>query len=92
VSVAEPYRLAVAATAERSLCRLPEAVAAAVVEFIVRSLVESPRRLAHPLLRELAGLCSARRGSYRIAYGLDDEQREVTVLGIDHRAGIYRLR
>ena len=51
-----------------------------------------PRRVGHPLLRELAGLWSARRGSYRIVYGIDDEQREVTVLRIDHRADIYRPR
>ncbi len=92
MSGAGPYRLVVAATSERSLSRLPEAVAAAVVEFIVGPLVESPRRVGHPLLRELAGLWSARRGPYRIVYEIDDEQREVTVLRIDHRADIYRPR
>ena len=40
MSGAAPYRLAVAATAERSLSRLLEAVAAAVVEFMVGTLVE----------------------------------------------------
>jgi mRNA interferase RelE/StbE len=92
VNGAEPYRLAVAATAERSLTRLPEAVAAAVVEFMVGPLVESPRRVGHPLLRELAGLWSARRGSYRIVYEIDDQRNEITVLRIDHRADIYRPR
>jgi mRNA interferase RelE/StbE len=86
------YRLVVAATAQRSLSRLPEAVAAAVVEFMVGPLVERPRRVGHPLLRELAGLWSARRGSYRIVYGIDGERREVIVLRIDHRADIYRPR
>jgi mRNA interferase RelE/StbE len=92
VNGAEPYRLAVAATAERSLTRLPEAVAAAVVEFMVGPLVESPRRVGHPLLRELAGLWSARRGSYRIVYEIDDQRNEITMLRIDHRADIYRPR
>lgn len=53
------YRLVVAATAERSLARLPETVAAAIVELMVGPLVEAPRRLGHPLQRELAGLWSA---------------------------------
>jgi mRNA interferase RelE/StbE len=92
VSGAAPHRLVVAATAERSLSRLPEAVAAAVVEFMVGPLVESPRRVGHSLMRELAGLWSARRGSYRIVYEIDDEHRQVTVLQIDHRADIYRPR
>lgn len=47
--VSEPgYRLVVAASAERSLARLPEAVAAAVVEFMVGPLVANPHRVGHP--------------------------------------------
>lgn len=86
------YRLVVASTAERSLARLPEAVAAAVVEFMLRALVDAPRRVGYPLHRELAGLWSARRGPYRIVYEIDDDARVVAVLRIDHRADIYRPR
>ena len=86
------YRLVVAATAERALARLPEAVAVAVVEFIVGPLVDTPRLVGHPLQRELAGLWSARRGSYRIVYAIDDDAQEVRVPRIDHRADVYRPR
>ncbi len=86
------YDLVVAASAERMLGRLPEAVAAAVVEFMVGSLIEEPRRVGHPLQRELAGLWSARRGAYRIVYEIDDSAAQVKVLRIDHRADIYRPR
>jgi mRNA interferase RelE/StbE len=86
------YRLVVAATAERSLARLPEAVAAAIVEFMIGALVDGPRRIGHPLQRELAGLWAARRGPYRVVYEIDDETAVVRVLGIDHRADIYRPR
>jgi len=89
---AAAHNLVVAASAERSLARLPEGVAAAVVEFMVGPLVESPQRVGHPLVRELAGLWSARRGPYGIVYQIDDERHEVTVLRIDHRADIYRPR
>jgi mRNA-degrading endonuclease RelE of RelBE toxin-antitoxin system len=87
-----PYVLVVAASAERSLRRLPEPVAAAVVEFMVGPLVESPRRVGHPLRRELAGLWSARRGPYRVVYEIDDEANAVQVLRIDDRSDVYRPR
>ena len=86
------YRLLVAATAERALGRLPEGVAAAIVEFMVGALLEAPRRVGHPLQRELAGLWAARRGPYRVVYEIDDDQRVITVVRIDHRADIYRPR
>jgi mRNA-degrading endonuclease RelE of RelBE toxin-antitoxin system len=86
------WELSVAASADRQLGRLPEKVAAAIVEFILGPLRQNPRRVGHPLQRQLAGLWSARRGAYRIIYELDDEQRHVTVLRIDHRADVYRSR
>lgn len=88
----EPYRLVVTATAERSLARLTEAVAAAIVEFMLAELTAAPRKVGHPLQRELAGLWAARRGPYRVVYEIDDETTVVTVLRIDHRADIYRRR
>jgi len=86
------YRLVVTATAERCIARLPESVAAAVVEFMLGALVDAPRRVGHPLQRGLAGLWAARRGPYRVVYEIDDETEAVTVLRIDHRADIYRRR
>ncbi|MDQ3573850.1 MAG: type II toxin-antitoxin system RelE/ParE family toxin [Actinomycetota bacterium] len=89
--MSEPeHRLVVAATAERSLARLPESVAAAIVGFMLGALVEAPRRVGHPLQRELAGLWAARRGPYRVLYEIDGEARVVTVLRVDHRADVYR--
>jgi len=91
--VTEPaWQLAVAASAERQLARLPERVAPAIVEFMLGPLTENPHRVGHPLQRELTGLWSARRGAYHIIYDIDDKQQRVTVLRIDHRADIYRSR
>jgi mRNA-degrading endonuclease RelE of RelBE toxin-antitoxin system len=90
--IPERYRLVVTATAERSLARLPESVAAAIVEFMLADLTGAPRRVGHPLQRELAGLWTASRGPYRIVYEIDDETTVVTVMSIDHRADIYRRR
>lgn len=84
------YRLVVTATAERSLARLPENVAAAIVEFMIGALVDTPRPVGHPLQRELAGLWAARRGPYRVIYEIDDHSMAIKVLRVDHRADVYR--
>jgi mRNA-degrading endonuclease RelE of RelBE toxin-antitoxin system len=86
------YRLVVGATAERSLARLPESVAAAIVEFMTGALIEAPRRLGNPLQRGLEGLWAARRGPYRVVYEVDDDHAAVLVLRIEHRADVYRRR
>lgn len=86
----EPWALAVAGSGERTLGRLPPKVAAAAVEFMVGSLVEAPRKVGHPLQRELTGLWTARRGAYRVLYELDDARQVVTVVRIEHRSDVYR--
>jgi mRNA interferase RelE/StbE len=86
------WKLVVAASAERTLARLPEKAATAVVEFMLGALIEGPKRVGHALGRELEGLWVARRGPYRIVYALDEEERRIEVLRIDHRADVYRPR
>ena len=39
---------------------------------------------------DLAGIHSARRGTYRILYRINDERGEVVVLRTDHRNEVYR--
>ncbi len=65
---------------------LSEAVSAAVVEFITTALIDNPQRVGRPLRNELAGIHSARRGTYRVLYRIDEVEQTVTVLRIDHRA------
>jgi mRNA interferase RelE/StbE len=91
--VTEPgYAIAWAVPARRALARLPEKVAAAVVEFLYGSLAANPHRMGKPLRLELQGLRSARRGDYRVIYRIDDHHRRVEVVAIEHRADIYRPR
>jgi mRNA interferase RelE/StbE len=87
-----PWQLMVAPAAERTLGRLTDKVAAAIVEFMLGPLLDEPTRVGKPLQRELTGYWSARRGSYRVVYRLDDEAREVRVLRIEHRSDVYRSR
>lgn len=88
----EAHRLLVASSAERTLRRLPEAAAAAMVEFMTGSLLENPMRVGTPLLFELEGYLSARRGPYRVTYRVDKTERAVRVVRIEHRADVYRAR
>jgi len=91
--VNEPYDLQVAAGAARAIQQnLPERVAAAVIEFVTGSLTAAPRRVGKPLRRELAGLYSARRGTFRLLYRIDDAEHLVTVIHVEHRADAYRRR
>lgn len=87
----DDYELVVAAPAARSIAEeLPEAVAAAVIEFVTGPLVRDPHRVGRKLRNELAGLMSARRGTYRVLYRVDDVRREVIVLRVDQRRDVYR--
>lgn len=86
------WELLVAPSAERSLARLPEKVAAAVVEFMLGPLLEDPNRVGRPLRGELDGLWAARRGPYRVVYEIDEPAEEIRVLRIDHRSDVYRPR
>jgi mRNA interferase RelE/StbE len=93
VSNDEPaYGLRVARPAERQLNRLPGGTASAIVEFMLGALLENPHRVGGELQRELAGLQAARRGAYRIIYEIDECERLVVVMRIDHRATAYRPR
>jgi mRNA interferase RelE/StbE len=86
------FAIAWTAASRRALARLPEKVASAVVEFLYGSLAENPHRVGKPLKLGLEGMHSARRGDYRVIYRIDDGQRLVTVLAIEHRSDTYRPR
>jgi mRNA interferase RelE/StbE len=80
----------VAPPARRQLDRLPESVAAAVLEFMSGPLADHPHRVGKPLEGELAGRLGARRGEYQIVYTIEDDIVTVTVLRVAHRRDAYR--
>ncbi|MBE7163477.1 MAG: type II toxin-antitoxin system RelE/ParE family toxin [Williamsia herbipolensis] len=87
----EPYELVVTPPARRAISdELPESVAAAVIDFMTTALIESPRRVGRSLRGDLAGVWSARRGSYRVLYRVREGSRQVVVLRVDHRRDVYR--
>ena len=84
------YTVRFTATARRDLNQLPPRVLSAVIEFVFGDLAREPRRVGRPLRRELVGMFSARRGPYRLLYRIDDDNSTVSILRVDHRAGVYR--
>lgn len=89
----DSYELVLTPPAVRAISStLPEAVAAAVIEFLTGALLGNPQRVGKALRGDLAGIHSARRGTYRVLYRINDELREVVVLRVEHRADAYRPR
>ena len=85
------YTLRTTPTVRRALTEtLPEAVAAAAFEFMTGALLSQPHRVGKRLLAPLDDRFSARRGTYRVIYRIDDETRVVTVVDIGHRRDVYR--
>jgi mRNA interferase RelE/StbE len=70
--------------------RLPEGVAAAVLEFCDAALAVNPHGVGKPLFGPLAGCHGARRGTYSIVYRIDEVTHTVHVVDVDHRSDIYR--
>lgn len=86
----ERYSIKVTARAERDLSRLPDKIATACAEFIFGPLADNPQRVGKPLRGELEGLHSARRGDYRVIYGVLASTRTVEILHIHRRSDVYR--
>jgi mRNA interferase RelE/StbE len=69
---------------------VPLNAAWAIFEFIDGPLSQDPWKVSKPLHDELEGFRGARRGEYRVVFRIDDEQRVIRVVRVDHRSDIYR--
>lgn len=91
MKVPPEYELVLTPPAQRAVNdRLPEAVATAVIDFLTTALVTNPHRVGKQLGNDLAGIWSARRGTYRVLYRINADKHEVVVLRIEHRRDAYR--
>lgn len=85
------YELVITATARRQLAEgLPASIAFAAYECIIGPLLENPHRVGKRLMPPMADRHSARRGTYRVIYRIDDVKLTVTVLAVSPRADAYR--
>jgi mRNA-degrading endonuclease RelE of RelBE toxin-antitoxin system len=86
------YGIELTPEARRHLNRLPEKVRHVAIALMQGSLSDNPHQAGKPLVGELEGLWSARRGDFRVVYEIDDDARTVIVLRVQHRRDIYRPR
>ena len=87
----EPYELRTTSAVRRALGEiLPEAVATAAYEFITGPLLKDPYRIGKRLLPPVDDRFSARRGTYRVIYRIDDKAHVVTVVDVARRRDVYR--
>lgn len=86
------YEVEITPEGLRHLNRLPDKVRNAALTAIFGPIAENPQRLGKPLIGELEGLHSARRGDYRIIYEVFEEDETVLIHRVQHRRDIYRPR
>jgi len=79
-------------TARRDMQSISPRIVPAIVEFVYGDLAESSRRVRKPLERELSGSYSARRGPYRVLYDIHEDEAQIVILRVEHRADVYRAR
>ncbi len=80
-------RLRISGPAVKALSEvLPERIAAAAYDFISGPLLDDPHRVGKPLKPPLEPAWTARRGSYRVLYLIDDTERTVEVTAVRHRS------
>jgi mRNA interferase RelE/StbE len=87
----EPYTVALSGQARRNVREnLPLEVALAAMETIEGSIAANPYRAGKPLEEPFDGYYSARRGTYRIIYRIDEAKHQAEIHSIRHRRDAYR--
>jgi len=86
----EPYEVLLSRQARRNLSEdLPVEVAIAATETIQHAIAVNPSRVG-PLDEPFDGYYSARRGTYRTIYRIDEAKHVVQIHSIRHRRDAYR--
>jgi mRNA interferase RelE/StbE len=88
--MSDAYEVRLSVDAAKSIRKLPKQVQRAVVAAL--TALENDPRGGKPLIGELAGIWSLRRGDYRVLYRIVDRERRVEVARVGHRRDIYRRR
>lgn len=84
------YEVKITPSGLRHLDRLPNKIRDAALATIFGPMAENPQRVGKPLMDELEGLRSARRGDYRIVYEILEDEMAVVIHRVQHRRHVYR--
>jgi mRNA interferase RelE/StbE len=87
----EPYAVLLSGRTRRNIREnLPLEVAFAAMETIEGAIAVNLYRVGKPLDEPFDGYYSARRGTYRIIYRIDEAEHQVEIYSIRHRRDAYR--
>jgi mRNA-degrading endonuclease RelE of RelBE toxin-antitoxin system len=86
------YEIEITPEGLRHLNRLHDKVRAAALEAIFGPIAENPQRFGKPLVGELEGLHTVRRGDYRGIYEIFDGDQVVLIHRGQHRRDVFRPR
>ncbi len=90
-AASEPYAVVMSGQARRNIREhLPLEVALAAMEATDGPNAVNPYRAGTPLDEPFDGYHSARRGTYRIIYRIDETKHQVEIHSIRHRRDFYR--
>ena len=89
ISSGPGYEVKITPSGLRHLDRLPSKVREAALATSFGSKAENSQRVGRPLMGELDGLQSARRGDYRIVCEILEDEKVVVIHRVQHRRYVY---
>ncbi len=72
------------------LKKFDRTIAKKIVAKVKNYLILDPAKLGIPLKGNLKGLYRYRIGEYRVIFVIDEEEKKVIILKVDHRKKIYK--
>jgi mRNA interferase RelE/StbE len=84
------YEVTLLPTARKELLRLPKEVQARIMPHLEGLDAEPYPENSRRLLGEYRGLVRLRVGPYRVAYQVDEQAQEITIVKIGHRGRFYQ--
>ncbi len=82
------YKVTIIRSAEKSLKNLDRQAKNRIVSHIL-SLADEPRPHGCRKVLSEAGLWRLRVGDWRLGYEINDTDKEITIIRIDHRSSFY---
>jgi mRNA interferase RelE/StbE len=88
--MSDAYEFTLSVDSAKSIRKPPKKVQRAVVAAL--TALETDPRAGKPLIGELAGIWSLRRGDYRVLYRTDNPEHRVEIARVGHRRDVHRRR
>ena len=74
----------------KDLKKLNRTTAKKIVAKVKNYLIKDPLKLSTPLKGTLKGLHRYRIGEYRVIYVIDQAEKKIIILNVNHRRKIYK--